>query len=332
MDLEGESSVLESVGDNNGLIGEVETIGDKLVSADKDEETLDFDKHLCSPVETSPLISKGFGLRKWKRRIRRDLVNDTSVSLDNSKALKRVFSGAAEPNVKHMHFPVPDDRQDSLGSVGSVNSVVGFEIAGSSHANGLAFAAGFDSDNSEDWSSKSSTAASGPKFRSERTMSHSWDKQRTKYLGGKSVISLGDSSQQRKSSVEKSKELRGERIKIEKENSHSSMESADSRSSNFVFMQGASFCFSSREQGGTRMVDYDGENSDHGAHTSNRKDNMGEEEEETEDYSQGDSSTESQIKNNGSSDNLDPLTEAFNSFQTLQEVLKKGSHSDCVFI
>ncbi|KAG7538128.1 hypothetical protein ISN44_As13g019430 [Arabidopsis suecica] len=321
MDLESESSVLESVEDNNGLIGEVETIGDKLVSA----SSTDLDKESNSLVETSPLISKGFGLRKWKRRIRRDLVkDDTSVNMENSKVLKRVLSGLVDPNAKQMHLPGPDDRQDSVGSVGSVNSVVGFAIGGDGHGNGLAFAAGVDSDNSEDRSSKSSTAASGLKVRYESTVGHSWDKHRGKYSGGKSVISLGDSSQQRKSNVEKSKKLRGERIKIEKENSHSSMESADSRSSNFVFMQGASYSLSCREQGGRRMMDYDEENSDHDAHTSNRKDNVGDEEEEgTEDYSQGDSVEESQSKNNGSSDNLDPLIVAFNSFQTLQEALQK---------
>lgn len=329
MDLDSESSVLESVEDN-GLIGEVETIGDKLVSAsttvvveaDKDDKPSD------SPVETSPPISKGFGLRKWRRRrIRRDIVkDDTSVSMENSKILKRVLSGAADSHAKQMHFPGPDVKQDSLGSVGSVNNnnMVGFAIAGSSHGDGLAYSAGVDSDNSEDRSSKSSTAASGPKVRYERATGHSWDKQRAKHLGGKSVISSGDSGQQRKSRVENSKKLRGENIKIEKENSHSSMESADSRSSNFVFMQGASYSLSSREQGGRRMMDYNEENSDHDAHTSNRKDNVGEE--ETEDYSQGDSVEEFQIKHNGSSDNLDPLTEAFDSFHTLQEALKKGSN------
>ncbi|ESQ42817.1 hypothetical protein EUTSA_v10013313mg [Eutrema salsugineum] len=277
MDLESESSALESVEDN-GLINEVETLGDKLVSA----STADNDKQSNPPVETSPPISKGFGLRKWRRRkVRRDLVKDnTSVNMENSKVMKR---------------------------------------SESSHGPSLAFSAGMDSDNSEDRSSKSSTAASGSKVRYERKTGHSWGKQSAKY---KSVISLGDSGQPRKSSVEKSKKVRGERIKIEKENSHSSMESADSRSSNFVFMQGASYSLSSREQGGRRMMDYNEENSDHEAHTSNHKDNA-REEEETEDYSQGDSVEESQIKNNGSSDNLDPLTEAFNSFHSLQEALKK---------
>ncbi|KAL1195238.1 WPP domain-interacting protein 2 [Cardamine amara subsp. amara] len=248
-----------------------------------------------------------------ENNIRGDLGKDTSMNMENSRVLKRVLSG-----------PVDDDKQDSLDSVGLVNSVVGFEMEGSSHETGLAFAAGMDSD-SEDRSSKSLTAASGPNFRYERTMGHSWVKQRGKYLSGKSVVSSGDShsSKQRKSSVQKSKKFRGERIKIEKENSHSSMESADSRSFNFVFMQGVSFSLSSREQDGRRMMDYNEDNSDHDAHISKLKDKVEQEEEgETEDYSQGESVEESQVKNNGSSNTLDPLTEAFNSFHALQEALK----------
>ncbi|CAA7062608.1 unnamed protein product [Microthlaspi erraticum] len=202
MDLESESSALEASVEVNGLIGNVETIDDdKVVSASATVEaeidektTTDLDKPFNSPVEP---ISKGFGLRKWRRRrIRRDIVkDDTSV---NIKVRKRVLSGAADPDAKQMHFSGPDVEQDSLGSVGSVNNMVGF--AESSHGPGLAFAAGVDSDNSEDRSSSmSSTAASGPKVRCDKKMGHSWDKERAKHLGGKSVISWGE---QRKIRVE----------------------------------------------------------------------------------------------------------------------------------
>lgn len=57
------------------------------------------------------------------------------------------------------------------------------------------------------------------------------------------------------------------------------------------------------------MMDYDQENSDHEALTS------------TESVEE----SPSEIKNNGSSDNTDPLTEAFNSYHNLQEVLEKGN-------
>ncbi|KAL0734870.1 hypothetical protein Bca4012_011080 [Brassica carinata] len=56
------------------------------------------------------------------------------------------------------------------------------------------------------------------------------------------------------------------------------------------------------------MMDYDQENSDHDAHASTE------------------SVEESEIKNNGSSDCRDPLTEAFNSYHNLQQVLEKELH------
>lgn len=108
MDLESESSALEV-----SLISKVESIDDgKLVSASASVEaeidektTTELDKRLHSPVETSPPIPKGFGLRKWKRRIRRDVVKDgSSVNIENSKVMKRVLSGVADPDAKQMHF------------------------------------------------------------------------------------------------------------------------------------------------------------------------------------------------------------------------------------
>lgn len=99
-------------------------------------------------------------------------------------------------------FPGPDVEQDSLGSVGSVNNMVGFAIAESSHGPGLAFSAGVDSDNSEDLSSSMSlTAASGPKVRYDRKMGHSWDKQRAKHLGGKSRVEEKGSKSRRNTLV-----------------------------------------------------------------------------------------------------------------------------------
>ncbi|XP_057497338.1 WPP domain-interacting protein 2-like [Actinidia eriantha] len=61
------------------------------------------------------------------------------------------------------------------------------------------------------------------------------DKNRVRTLSGKNLASAIQRGQQGKSRAETSKKHRGEKVKIEKENSHSSVES-DSRSSNFVFM------------------------------------------------------------------------------------------------
>ncbi|KAF8099128.1 hypothetical protein N665_0251s0051 [Sinapis alba] len=54
-------------------------------------------------------------------------------------------------------------------------------------------------------------------------------------------------------------------------------------------------------------MDYDEENSDHEEHT----------------LTESVGKSLSEIKNNGSSDNMDPLTEAFNSYHNLQQVLEK---------
>ncbi|KAJ6297649.1 hypothetical protein OIU76_018872, partial [Salix suchowensis] len=222
-----------------------------------------------SPAVGSP-PTKGFGLKKW-RRIRRDVVKDASADADNSKVLKRVFSGAVNP-AKQINLNPVEVLQNSDGSVGSANLFrnVALGDAFVTHGSSLesrfvvesAFPAGMDSENSEDRSSKSSTAASAPRVRHDlHTVSgYSWDRNRVKSLSGKGVGSSAQRVQQGKEWVENGKKPRGERVKIEKENSHSSMES-DSRSSNFVFMQGDYSVTSNGKQSGRSMI-YDGENSD----------------------------------------------------------------------
>lgn len=213
--------------------------------------------------------TKGYGLKKW-RRIRRDFVKDSSVSVDSSKMLKRGLSGSLNP-AKPPYLS--EIKQNSEGSVGSANILVknsGVNDHLAAHASssdsrfavGSTFTAGTDSENSEDRSSKSSTAASAPKARHDMNavLGHARDKNRMKNLSGKSSGNSIQRVQQGKPRTETSKKPRGERVKIEKENSHSSMES-DSRSSNFVFMQGNFSANSNGKQSGT-LTNYDGENSD----------------------------------------------------------------------
>lgn len=213
--------------------------------------------------------TKGYGLKKW-RRIRRDFVKDSSVSVDSSKMLKRGLSGSLNP-AKPPYLS--EIKQNSEGSVGSANILVknsGVNDHLAAHASssdsrfavGSTFTAGTDSENSEDRSSKSSTAASAPKARHDMNavLGHARDKNRVKNLSGKSSGNSIQRVQQGKPRTETSKKPRGERVKIEKENSHSSMES-DSRSSNFVFMQGNFSANSNGKQSGT-LTNYDGENSD----------------------------------------------------------------------
>lgn len=243
----------------------------------KDDQQIDepLDSPSTVPTKSSGLsggsnpTTKGYGLKKW-RRIRRDFVKDSSVSVDSSKMLKRGLSGSLNP-AKPPHLS--ETKQNSEGSIGSANILVknsGVNDYLAAHASssdsrfavGSTFTAGTDSENSEDRSSKSSTAASAPKARHDMNavLGHARDKNRMKNLSGKSSGNSIQRVQQGKPRTETSKKPRGERVKIEKENSHSSMES-DSRSSNFVFMQGNFSANSNGKQSGT-LTNYDGENSD----------------------------------------------------------------------
>ncbi|EOA16497.1 hypothetical protein CARUB_v10004655mg [Capsella rubella] len=300
MDLESESSALESV-DDNGLIQQsASNVADddgrsfdngsfsddsvKLVSTSTCVEIGNKPVNFDSPGaggSFSP-VSKGQGLRKW-RRIRRDLVKDTSANMDNSKVLKKRLSGVAHSHGKQMLFQSPEVEQGSQGSVGSVNMMKstgdGFDILGStSYDSGfvaaIGFSAGMDLEKDDDRSSKSSTAARAPKvIRYEKPM-----------------ISSGQRGNIR---VENSKKHRGERVDIEKENSYSSLES------------------DSRKQSG-RMMDYNnGDEAGMNGETSMRKDDAGGEGEE------------SINTNNRYSEELDPLTEAMDSFLALQDALGK---------
>ncbi|KAM0995735.1 hypothetical protein ACFX2C_005830 [Malus domestica] len=224
-----------------------------------------------SPGGGSPPTVKGRGLRKW-RRIKRNFAKgdkDNAVD-DSSKVLKRGLSGNGSP-VKSKNSPIEIRHNTREGSVGSVNMlrnvgvVDGFAIPGSSSDSrfsvGTAFAAGADSENSEDRSSKSSTAASvpKPKFELPAAFVHARDKSKMKSTSGKSVSNSAQRAQQGKTRVESSKKHRGDRGTIEMENSYSSMES-DSRSSNFVFMQSPILTSNGKQSG--RSMSHDGENSD----------------------------------------------------------------------
>lgn len=376
MDFTSECSVLESVEDNEvtqdrmphnddsgtNYNGSCHNDIDKLVSVENSSantsvvdtkgEDLESTQALNSPAlnaessggRSSPGRKKGYGLKKWKR-IKRESVNYASATVDTSKILKRGLSGSGNPT-KAQHFPL-DIKQNSEGSVGSANVLMtleiadGFAIRGSSSdsrfAGGPAFAAGTDSDNSEDRSSKSSTAASVPKVRYDvpAVLGHAREKNRTKNFSGKSSGNSVQKCQQGKGRTEGSKKPREERVKIEKENSHSSMES-DSRSSDFFFAQGAFTATSNGKQTG-RPLNYDGENNDE-AHASEQllsdevqtgysKENVVEVEDISQDDSAADLSWE--VKEEKSENHLpptdrDPLVDSIFSLQLVQEALKKG--------
>ncbi|KAI3769085.1 hypothetical protein L6452_00182 [Arctium lappa] len=168
-------------------------------------------KSLDENVSPPPAATKGRGLRKW-RRIRRESGKETNTSLDSNR--KRGSTA----------FPI-GTKQKSEGSSSSTNAVSkALDRRGPVLVDfGGGFATRADSENSEDRNSRSSTAASAPRAKNLETVKNSG-------------VSVQSGDQQGKSRGVTNKKARGVRLK--KENSYSSVES-DSRSSNFVFVQGS---------------------------------------------------------------------------------------------
>eukprot|EP00268_Persea_americana_P021341 TRINITY_DN2127_c0_g2_i2.p1 TRINITY_DN2127_c0_g2~~TRINITY_DN2127_c0_g2_i2.p1 ORF type:complete len:713 (+),score=202.70 TRINITY_DN2127_c0_g2_i2:325-2463(+) len=223
--------------------------------------------------EVSP--NKGFGLRKWRRK-RRDGTKDGAGMVDPNRILKRGFSNP-EPvrtrglSVENRHKSegsgsdayansIVKDRVFSALSVGVCDSESRACDSEYRAAVGTAFSIGTDSENSEDRSSKS-TAASAPKLRQEVPPVGGFVKEKNKVKNTKNPGNAVHKAQQGKGKVEASKKLRGDRIKVEKENSHSSVES-DLRSSNAVFPEADAFARATYGRQGEGSSNYDGENSD----------------------------------------------------------------------
>ncbi|XP_057765357.1 WPP domain-interacting protein 1-like [Salvia miltiorrhiza] len=261
--MESDCWVRESVEDNEGIAND--SISDKLGTTSESKVQIngscaveDSDRNELNlkgaHVELKP---KGYGLKKW-RRIRRDANRDGDSSTDTGNALAQESPrGGGNPS-KRVQYA--ERKQKSEGSVSSTNAVVktfdGYALLDDSSLGASpSFAAGTDSENSEDRSSKSSTAASAPKM----IGGFPRDKSKMSSFNGKNLMHAVQFGQHGKGRTENSKKARGERVKIEKENSHSSVES-DSRSSNFVFMQGTfSVNNGIRSEGAN---EYDGENGD----------------------------------------------------------------------
>lgn len=294
-----------------------------------------------SPVGGSNSAPKGQGLRRW-RRIPRIVGHDGGGNAVDDSSRKRGMPGLEIPG-KGRNASVEADHNNSEGSVGSVNMMRnagvgdGFGFGGASpdsrYAGGSGFAARADSENSEDRSSKSSTAASVPRGRYDVPLAVSQTRNRAKNASTKSRSNSAQSAQPGRGQSESSKKHRGDRVKIEKENSHSSMES-ESRSSNFVFMQAAPLSGNGKQS--RRSMSQEGENSDE-AHASEqqfseevqtgyRRENAVEAEEFLQDLDT-DLSWVGKLdkkKKHGSFADMDALAESMFNFQTVQEALQKG--------
>ncbi|CAN1194506.1 WPP domain-interacting protein 1 [Linum perenne] len=318
-EIEANGSCLDAIpgSETGGNFGGITPLGSKQVGGSSNSSP-GLSKS-PSVGSSSPAI-KGYGLKKW-RRIRRDVVKDSGGVADTSKAMKRGLSGAGA-SVKPVNRGSVENRRASEEIVGSASvlSSPGFDyengIPGSSSnsrfAVGYAFGAESENSVSEDRSSsKSSTAASAP-----RASGYGMDKHRVKSLPAKVAVN----SVQRGQQVESSKKARGEKAKIEKQNSHSSLES-DSRSSNFVFSQGLYSATSNGKQSEMSMND-DRENSEE---LQTRYDHVTVEEDGDDsavDASSQNKEEKNESRSSHSSSEKDPFVESLIMLQSVQEALQ----------
>ncbi|KAL8147000.1 WPP domain-interacting protein 1-like [Apium graveolens] len=348
MDLESESSVIGSVEDNevinssenliirNGSNGEcsVEHVREVLLGDMKSEG---IDLVSSDSMGTNSRVKKGLGLKKWKR-IPRESSKERGNSLDNGVVGKREFSNVT-PDLKKAVVSA-GMKERSEGSVSSTNGVVkssglfahGF---GSGLEVGLGLGPVFDEvadvENSEDRSSKSSTAESAPQRRLEIPAAGGFVGDSNGIISENGDHDLAAQREQGRNRTGSGKKARAEQVKIEKEKSYCSVES-DSQGSNFVFMQEANSVTSKGRQ--SRSTNYDGENSDDEAQGSDQhfveelqsgfRKNMAEFEDVSQSYLPADlnwDTKEENCNNNGLSEDQDPLLESITTLQSAQEAL-----------
>ncbi|KAL6553340.1 hypothetical protein OROGR_007182 [Orobanche gracilis] len=314
--LEDLENVGESEVDVANLENNISNVLIPVVGGDKEMEDSDsvrsHSMDMISEVFPSPAgTRKGNGLKKW-RRIKRDIKCGDGSEGTAKMAMPDLSDSVVNPNKRTQLYA--DRQQKSEGSVSSPNPLVenldAFALFGDSGiAMGRSVNAGTDSENSEDHSSKSSTAASVPKVKCEIPMVVGFphDKNRMKSLGRKNLTPSRQHGQHVKGGqIEATKKSRGEWVKIEKENSHWSMES-DLRSLNFVFMQGS---YATRNGGS------EGYKNGHQVQGSSEG-QFG----EYEDKESGDLKERSE--NRGSSSDQDSLVESIFELQQAQEALEE---------
>ncbi|XP_038998144.1 WPP domain-interacting protein 1-like [Hibiscus syriacus] len=178
MDLGSECSTLELFEDNEAAqikdkhAGDHETENHVKGTAETVQPMLSPLVAVKSPGASSSPTTKGYGLKK-RRRIKRDFVKDATITMERSKIVKRGLTGSANPDPsKPQHSASSVINQSSGSPNGSMNMLKNAVLApgfmmhspnsDSIFAVGAAFGSATDSENSEDRSSKSSTAASMP--------------------------------------------------------------------------------------------------------------------------------------------------------------------------
>ncbi|KAG0457653.1 hypothetical protein HPP92_022810 [Vanilla planifolia] len=289
-----------------------------------------------SAVATTPASTKGQGLRKWRRRRRHVSKNGTS-NAESAQILKRRFPTtetlkAPEENKVKSRSEDEDEVEISVASPGSQNArLVSFpdkvflnqelELLAS-----IGFCIGMDSDNSEDRSSKSSTAVSAPRLKHELL---GFGKER----GNAKNLSERDSAhvvQQRGQHLDVGAVDSGtkcsDNFKFDKENSYSSVESELQRSPVGVVRQGSTASINGNH--GIKSLNFDGEYSDEGSTLAGNRLNHCTENRELENPSGEqlddellDEGTQNSVNYQPPSD-YDPFAESIANLQEAQEALE----------
>ncbi|KAL5078414.1 hypothetical protein RYX36_017398 [Vicia faba] len=319
--------------DENGTKGEDSVSDSKLgfefdgnfgVKSDQDGVFVELGSQ--EGVNSQEKQRKGVGLKKWKR-IKRNIVRDHNSSAeadDSSKVLKRGLSGSGNGNLSENLRGVKEKNDGSSNAFGNVVFSDGYAIRGSStdsrYAVGSGFVVGTDSENSEDRSSKSSTAASEPRVKHEKNRGSSTSRN----TNSKNLVNSAPKIQQGKGRIETSMKPGG-RVFVEKENSISSSMESDSRSN---YKHGV-FTVTSNGKHSDKAHLYDGRNSGE-AHTKGDEtgyDNENGEEDLLPENSAANLSWNGPKDKNGnhsqSTSIEDPLVESIRSLQAVQEALEE---------
>lgn len=331
MDLGSESVEENEVNhDENGIKGCDEKSGfrfDGNFGVKPDQEGIVAELGSEEAVNSKGAPRKGVGLKKWKR-IRRNVVRDHNSSADESgKVLKRGLSGSGNVNLSENLRGVKEKNDGSSSAFGNVVFSDGHAIRGSStdsrYAVGSGFVVGTDSENSEDRSSKSSTAASEPKVRHEKGRG-------SRNANSKNLVNSAQKVQQGKGWIESSaKPGGGGRVKFEKENSISSLDS-DSRS-NYKQAVFSTVTSNGKHSGNPHVYDggNDGEANSNEHFTEEHEAGYGNENGEDEDLQENSAANQSwdapeeKSENNQSTSAEDPLIESIRSLQAVQEALEE---------
>lgn len=202
------------------------------------------DSGLVSDASASPSpasTAKGYGLRRW-RRVRRDMSKEEGVIADPSRMLKRGLSITESSKVLNENKQKSDREAknpaasiDSRSLQGGVPNAQDIELelleaAGS-------FSVGKNSENSDERSNTSSAAGSITRPNREG-LGYEKERDQARIFRGKFSGNAAQSRVQRRKGVppQINKKLRGDQAKLEKDDSHSSVES-DLRSSDAVYEQ-----------------------------------------------------------------------------------------------